>query len=44
MFNKKCGLVLLTLLLLLVSVSGVCATDNNNDLDNSLSYINEKVF
>ena len=31
MFNKKCGLVLLTLLLLLVSVSGVCATDNNTD-------------
>ncbi|MCQ2738508.1 MAG: cysteine peptidase family C39 domain-containing protein, partial [archaeon] len=31
MFNKKCVLLLLTLLLLLVSVSGVCATDNNTD-------------
>ena len=45
MFNKKCGLVLLTLLLLLVSVSGVCATDNNTDSlttveDNSLELNN----
>ncbi|MCQ2963943.1 MAG: hypothetical protein MJ203_00005 [archaeon] len=44
MFNKKCGL-LLTLLLLLVGVSGVCATDNNTDSlttvgDNSLELNN----
>ena len=45
MFNKKCGLLLLTLLLLLVGVSGVCATDNNTDSlttvgDNSLQLNN----
>ncbi|MCQ2738004.1 MAG: cysteine peptidase family C39 domain-containing protein [archaeon] len=44
MFNKKSGL-LLALLLLLVSVSGVCATDNNTDSlttvgDNSLELNN----
>ena len=31
MFNKKCGLVLLTLLLLFLSVSSVTAADNNTD-------------
>ena len=45
MFNKKCGLVLLTLLLLLLSVGSVCATDNNTDSlitvgDNSLELDN----
>ena len=44
MFNKKCGLLLLTLLLLLVSVGSVCATDNNTDSlttgDNSLELNN----
>ena len=41
MFNKNYGLVLLTLLLLLVSVSSVCAADNNTDFDNNcLSDVN----
>ena len=41
MFNKNHGLVLLTLLLPLVSVSSVCATDNNTDFDNNcLSDVN----
>ena len=41
MFNKKCGLLLLTLLLLLVSVSGVCATDPNNT--DSLTTVGDNV-
>ena len=41
MFNKNHGLLLLTLLLLLVSVSSVCAADNNTDFDNNcLSDVN----
>ena len=45
MFNKNYGLLLLTLLLLLLSVGSVCATDNNTDSlitvgDNSLELNN----